>query len=35
MAYWLVKSEPNTYGWEQFEKEGRTFWDGVRNYAAR
>ncbi|MDQ3846303.1 MAG: EVE domain-containing protein, partial [Bacteroidota bacterium] len=35
MAYWLVKSEPNTYGWEQFEKEGRTFCDGVRNYAAR
>ena len=35
MAYWLVKSEPNTYGWDQFEKDGKTFWDGVRNYAAR
>jgi len=35
MAYWLVKSEPNTYSWEQFQKDGKTFWDGVRNYAAR
>ena len=35
MAYWLVKSEPSTYGWEQFVKDGKTFWDGVRNYAAR
>lgn len=35
MAYWLVKSEPFKYSWEQFEKDGRTFWDGVRNYAAR
>ena len=35
MAYWLVKSEPFKYSWQQFEKEGRTFWDGVRNYAAR
>jgi len=35
MAYWLVKSEPGTYGWEQFEKDGKTVWDGVRNYAAR
>ena len=35
MAYWLVKSEPNTYGWEQLEKDGKTVWDGVRNYAAR
>ncbi|MFN2439119.1 MAG: EVE domain-containing protein [Chitinophagaceae bacterium] len=35
MAYWLVKSEPNTYGWEQFQKEGTAVWDGVRNYAAR
>jgi predicted RNA-binding protein with PUA-like domain len=35
MAYWLVKSEPNKYSWEQFEKDGKTFWDGVRNYAAR
>jgi predicted RNA-binding protein with PUA-like domain len=35
MAYWLVKSEPNTYGWDQFQKDGKTVWDGVRNYAAR
>ncbi len=35
MAYWLVKSEPNSYSWEQFQKDGKTFWDGVRNYAAR
>lgn len=35
MAYWLVKSEPSTYSWEQFKKDGSTTWDGVRNYAAR
>jgi len=35
MAYWLVKSEPFKYGWEQFVKDGQTFWEGVRNYAAR
>jgi predicted RNA-binding protein with PUA-like domain len=35
MAYWLVKSEPFKYSWDQFEKDGITFWDGVRNYAAR
>ena len=35
MAYWLVKSEPAKYSWEQFEKDKQTFWDGVRNYAAR
>jgi predicted RNA-binding protein with PUA-like domain len=35
MAYWLVKSEPSTYGWEQLEKDKQTRWDGVRNYAAR
>ena len=35
MAYWLVKSEPFKYSWEQFQKDGQTFWDGVRNYAAR
>lgn len=35
MAYWLVKSEPFKYAWEQFVKDGRTHWDGVRNYAAR
>jgi len=35
MNYWLVKSEPFKYSWAQFEKEGKTFWDGVRNYQAR
>ncbi|MER3471707.1 MAG: EVE domain-containing protein [Chitinophagaceae bacterium] len=35
MAYWLVKSEPFKYSWDQFVKDGQTFWDGVRNYAAR
>ena len=35
MQYWLVKSEPIKYSWEKFNKEGRTFWDGVRNYQAR
>jgi predicted RNA-binding protein with PUA-like domain len=35
MAYWLVKSEPFKYSWDQFEKDGKTYWDGVRNYAAR
>lgn len=35
MNYWLVKSEPSTYSWEQFAKDKKTTWDGVRNYAAR
>jgi len=35
MNYWLVKSEPCKYSWEQLLKDGRTFWDGVRNYQAR
>lgn len=35
MAYWLVKSEPFKYSWEQLEKDKETYWDGVRNYAAR
>jgi len=35
MAYWLVKSEPFKYSWDDFVKDGKTFWDGVRNYAAR
>ena len=35
MAYWLVKSEPSTYSYDQLEKDGQTVWDGVRNYAAR
>jgi predicted RNA-binding protein with PUA-like domain len=35
MAYWLIKSEPFKYSWDQFVVDGSTFWDGVRNYAAR
>ncbi|MBL7690352.1 MAG: EVE domain-containing protein [Flavipsychrobacter sp.] len=35
MNYWLVKSEPFKYSWEQFLKDKKTFWDGVRNYGAR
>lgn len=35
MAYWLVKSEPFKYSWDQFVKDKQTHWDGVRNYAAR
>lgn len=34
MAYWLVKSEPTTYSFEQLQKDGKTVWDGVRNNAA-
>jgi predicted RNA-binding protein with PUA-like domain len=35
MAYWLVKSEPFKYSWDQFVKDKKATWDGVRNYAAR
>lgn len=35
MNYWLIKSEPFKYSWEQFETDKETFWDGVRNYQAR
>ncbi|KPM49296.1 EVE domain-containing protein [Jiulongibacter sediminis] len=35
MNYWLVKSEPDAYSWDDFVKLGRDHWDGVRNYAAR
>lgn len=35
MQYWLVKSEPFKYSWDQFEKDKITCWDGVRNYMAR
>ena len=35
MAYWLLKSEPFKYSWDQFVKDKRTYWDGVRNYLAR
>lgn len=35
MNYWLVKSEPFKYSWDQFVKDKKTIWDGVRNYGAR
>ncbi len=35
MAYWLIKSEPDVFSFEQLVKEGKTRWDGVRNYQAR
>lgn len=35
MAYWLMRSEPDAYGWEDLVKDGGTEWDGVRNYTAR
>ena len=34
MAYWLVKSEPGTWSWEDQQRDGTTYWDGVRNYQA-
>ena len=33
--FWLVKSEPSTYSWQDFVAEGETSWTGVRNYTAR
>ncbi|MEO6833022.1 MAG: EVE domain-containing protein [Chitinophagaceae bacterium] len=35
MNYWLIKSEPNKYSWDDLLKDGSTVWNGVRNYAAR
>ncbi len=35
MAYWLVKTDPETYSIDDFREEGTTVWDGVRNYQAR
>ncbi|MCA6075390.1 EVE domain-containing protein [Fulvivirga sedimenti] len=35
MNYWLLKTEPGTYSWDDLLRDGRTFWDGVRNYQAR
>lgn len=35
MAFWLMKSEPETYGWDDLVRDGATDWDGVRNNAAR
>lgn len=34
MAYWLLKSEPSVYSWDQLVRDGRTHWDGVRNAQA-
>ncbi|QKG71232.1 EVE domain-containing protein [Erythrobacter mangrovi] len=35
MRYWLMKSEPDVYGWDDLVAEGEGTWDGVRNYRAR
>jgi len=35
MNHWLVKSEPESYSWTQFTKDGSTAWTGVRNFQAR
>ena len=35
MNYWLIKSEPFKYSWDQLVNEKKTYWDGVRNYLAR
>ena len=35
MAYWLMKSEPASYSWDDLVRDGGTDWDGVRNNAAR
>jgi len=34
-SYWLMKSEPFKYSWDELVKDGKTYWDGVRNYEAR
>jgi len=34
-SHWLVKSEPFKYSWDDFERDGGTTWDGLRNYQAR
>ena len=34
-SYWLVKSEPDKYSWDDLVKDGSTYWDGVRNHQAR
>lgn len=35
MKYWLLKTEPNTWSWDDHCKDGTSMWDGVRNYQAR
>ncbi len=34
-SYWLMKSEPYKYSWDDLNRDGSTYWDGVRNYEAR
>ena len=35
MNYWLVKSEPSTFSWDDLVRDKKTVWDGVRNFQAR
>ncbi|HNP94797.1 MAG TPA: EVE domain-containing protein [Cyclobacteriaceae bacterium] len=35
MNYWLMKTEPGTYSWDDLVKDKKTIWDGVRNFQAR
>lgn len=35
MNYWLIKTDPDTYSWDQMKNDNSTFWDGVKNYQAR
>ena len=35
MAYWLIKSEPSAYSWDQLVKDKKTSWTGVRNFRPR
>ena len=35
MNFWIIKSDPESYGWSEMKRDGTTFWDGVRNYQAR
>lgn len=34
-SYWLIKTEPNAYSWDDLVEDGATYWDGIRNYEAR
>ncbi len=35
MQYWLLKTEPSTYSWDDLLRDKKTVWDGIRNYQAR
>jgi predicted RNA-binding protein with PUA-like domain len=35
MNYWLMKTEPDTFSWDDLVRDGKATWDGVRNFAAR